>query len=137
MAVNFCMAAAFGGRVALRRAWSLADVDGEEGHVVPARLHLVEVDLGVHRLRVSLGRGVIARDVLVRVDREHALVDGAGARDECGVVGRGGLGGDGATAARSGEGEGGEGKAAHHELGGRCHPEERKRRRIYCEGLSG
>ena len=60
------------------RAGALADVDDEEGGVEAALDHLGQVHLvaQVHRV-VALGGEVRGADVVVRVERHHALVDPA------------------------------------------------------------
>ena len=75
-----------GAVVALRRQRSLADVDDEERGVEAALLHLREVDLRVEPLRVVLlPREVLRIDVVVRVERDDAVVNGARLLDERGI----------------------------------------------------
>ena len=62
--------------VTLGREWTLTDVDDEEGRVEPALEHLRQVDLIAEVLGVvALGREVRWVDVVVRVERHHALMD--------------------------------------------------------------
>ena len=82
---------AVGVGVALRRQRPLADIDDEESRIEPASHHLRQVDLGRQVLGVVAFRREIERiDVDVRVERDDALVNRPGARDEAGV--RAGLG---------------------------------------------
>ena len=65
---------------------ALPDVHDEEGGVEAALLHLRQIDLRIEPLRVVLfAREVLGVDVVVRVERDDALVDGSGFRDERGV----------------------------------------------------
>ncbi len=69
--------------VALGRERPLPDVDDEEGGVETALFHLGKVDLGVEALGVVARLGEVARiDVVVRVERDDALVDAARPLDE-------------------------------------------------------
>ena len=80
-----------GAVVALRRQRALADVDDEEGGVEPAFDHLRHVDLRLEALRVVLlAREVVRIDVVMRVERDHAIVNGARLLNERGI--RPGLG---------------------------------------------
>ncbi len=77
--------------VVLRRPLRLADVDDEEGGVEPALAHLGDVDLPLEPLAgIDLLGGEVERDVVVRVDGEHALVDLARLLDERDFVVAGG-----------------------------------------------
>jgi hypothetical protein len=59
-------------------AYALADVDDEEGGVEAAFDHLGQVDLRVEPLGVVLlGGEVGGRDVVVRIERDHPIVNGA------------------------------------------------------------
>ena len=61
--------------VTLRRAARLGDVHDEEAHVEPAGAHLLEAHLAVGVQRIDCGGREIEFDVVVRVDRQDALVD--------------------------------------------------------------
>ena len=76
--------------VALRRQRPLADIDDEEGGVEAAFDHLRQVDLRLEALRVVLlPREVVGIDVVVGVERDHAIVNGARLLDERLVGGAG------------------------------------------------
>ena len=77
-----------GAVVAFGRQRPLADVDDEERGVEAALVHLRQVDLRVEPLRVVLlAREVLRIDVVVRVERDHAIVNGARLLDQRGVGG--------------------------------------------------
>ena len=77
-----------GAVVAFGRQRALADVDDEERGVEAAFLHLRQVDLRVEALGVVLlPREVVRVDVVVRVERDHAIVNGARLLDERGIGG--------------------------------------------------
>ena len=64
--------------VAILRQRTLSDVDNEEGRVEAAFLHLGQIHLRVEPLRVvAFGREVAHVDVVVRVERDHPLVNGS------------------------------------------------------------
>ena len=69
--------------VTLWRERALPDVDDEEGGVEAAFNHLGEIDLRVEALRVVLlPREVLGIDVVMRIERDDALVNGARPLDE-------------------------------------------------------
>ena len=74
--VEFLARLLVGALVAFGSKRPLTDVDDEEGRVETALDHLGQVDLGVQPLRVVPFRGEVGRaDVVVRVERDHLVLD--------------------------------------------------------------
>ena len=100
--------------VALFVEQALGGVDDEPADIQPARLHLGQRDLGGQVRRVvALGGEVRRADVDVGVEGDDAVVDAAGALDEClfrlfaGVVGGGAGEGADPEGERKADGQGG------------------------------